>query len=102
MIGQVIQAMKVTGNVDKMATKSSKNEMPFAHPLSPEEIGMGQEWYGNRLGMGQVQDKNGPGMGQIWDRMILVDFMQMMYYPADSCAISPSAFLFSKAAWHFK
>ena len=48
----------------KMATKS-KNEMQFMHP-PPDEMGMGQEQYGDRLGMGQV-----------WDGMIQVDFMQM-------------------------
>ena len=42
----------------------------------------GREWHGN-----------GPGMGQVWHDMIQVDFMQMAYYPADSCAISPSVFL---------
>ena len=36
----------------------------MAAKLSPDEMGMGQEWYGNGLGMGQVWDKNGPGMGQ--------------------------------------
>ena len=39
------------------------------HP-SPDEMGIGQEWYGNRPGMGQVWDRNGPGMGQVWDGMI--------------------------------
>ena len=39
---------------EKMATKLSKNEMQFTHP--PDEMGMGQEWYGNGPGMGQVRD----------------------------------------------
>ena len=42
--------------------------------------------YGNGLGMEQVWDKNGLGMGQVWD--------DIGGFPADSCAISPSAFLF--------
>ena len=76
---------------ENMANKSSKNEMQFTHP--PNEMGMGQEQYENGSGMGQVWDRNGLGMGQVWDGTIWVDFMQMAYYPADSCAISPLAFL---------
>ena len=78
---------------EKMAAKSSKNEMQFMHLPPPDEMGMGQERYGSRLGMGQVWAGNGLGMGQVWDGTIQMDFMQMAYYPADSCAISPSAFL---------
>ena len=48
----------------KMAAKSLKNEMQFRHP-PPDEMGTGQEWYGNGPRMGQVWDGNGPGMG--WD-----------------------------------
>ena len=71
---------------EKMATKSSKNEMQFAH--TPRQDGDGTRMYGNWLGMEQVWDRNGLG-----DGMIQMDFMQMAYNPADSCAISPSAFL---------
>ena len=59
-------------------------------------MGTGQEQYGNDLDMGQIWDRNGLGMAQVWDGMIQVDFMQMAYYPTDSCALSPFAFLLAQ------
>ena len=88
MIGQAIHKMEKNGS-QIIKTCNAIYAAPY-----PDEMGMGQEQYGTRLGMGQVWDRNGPEMGQVWDRMIQVEFMQMAYYPADSCAISPSAFLF--------
>ena len=35
--------------------------MQFA-PLLPDEMGMGQEWYGNGLRIGQVWDRDGTGI----------------------------------------
>ena len=37
----------------------------------PDEMGTGQEWYGNGLGMGHVWDRNGlgTGMGLGWDNI---------------------------------
>ena len=60
--------------------------MLFMHP--PDKIGTGQEWYGNGPGIGQVWAGDGTGMGQ--DD---IGGLQMVYYLADSCAISPTAFL---------
>ena len=50
----------------KMATKSSKNEMQFAHPPRQDEDGTGTvwEWARNWTGMGQEWAGEGTDMGQ--------------------------------------